>query len=101
MKYHRQHDWFPVLGELVQIRNTGKILSYGVVDAVTKDDSILWLAADGVNPRQMVCRSEGNEVWITYKWDTTGPAPCHLSPEPDCPPTHHAPLPSSERKTCL
>lgn len=72
MKYHQQYDWFPVVGEAVQIRNNGAIIREGIVEAVTHDDSILWLAADGANSRQMVCRAEGDEVWITYKWDTTG-----------------------------
>ena len=72
MKYHRQYDWFPVVGEAVQIRNNGAIIREGIVEAVTHDDTILWLGADGVVPRQMASRTEGDEVWITYKWDTTG-----------------------------
>lgn len=71
MKYHRQYDWLPVIGETVQIRNSGEVVREGLVDAVTHDGSILWLAADGAYQRQMICGAEGNEVWITYKWDTT------------------------------
>lgn len=74
MKYHRQHEWLPVRGEAVQIRNNGRIIREGFVDAVTADGSILWLAADGAFPRQMVCKADGDEVWITYKWDTTAAA---------------------------
>jgi hypothetical protein len=72
MKYHRQYDWFPVVGEAVQIRNNGAVIREGIVEAVAHDDSILWLGADGAIPRQMACRSEGDEVWISYKWDTSG-----------------------------
>lgn len=72
MKYHRQDEWAPVIGEHVQIRKQGGIVRDGIVDAVTLDDSILWLAADGTEPREMLCRAEGVEVWITYKWDMTG-----------------------------
>lgn len=72
MKYHRQYDWFPVVGEAVQIRNNGAIIREGIVEAVTHDDTILWLEADGAVPRQMAYRAEGDEVRITYKWDTTG-----------------------------
>ena len=48
MKYHRQYDWFPVVGEAVQIRNNGAIIRDGIVEAVTHDDTILWLGADGL-----------------------------------------------------
>jgi hypothetical protein len=71
MKYHRQDDWLPLRGEAVQIRNSGRVIREGIVDAVTLDGSILWITADGANQRQLVNVSEGDEVWITYKWDTT------------------------------
>ncbi|BCW35996.1 hypothetical protein StoSoilA2_20520 [Arthrobacter sp. StoSoilA2] len=71
MQYHRQHDWQPVQGETVQIRNKGRVVREGMVDAVTLDDSILWLAAEGNTPRQMACKNDGDEVWIIYRWETT------------------------------
>jgi hypothetical protein len=70
MNYHKQYDWLPVLGEVVQIRNNGCIIREGFVDAVTNDGSILWLAADGAHNRQMIIKTDGNEVWMTYKWET-------------------------------
>ncbi|WP_231754780.1 MULTISPECIES: hypothetical protein [Micrococcaceae] len=41
-----------------------------MVDAVTADDRILWLGADGVNQRQLISKVEGFEVWMTYNWET-------------------------------
>lgn len=75
MNYHKQYDWIPVVGEAVQIRNNGEVVRDGVADAVTKDGSILWLAADGAHNRQMIIKDEGNEVWMTYKWETARARP--------------------------
>ncbi|MGJ3190145.1 hypothetical protein [Paenarthrobacter sp. FR1] len=44
----------------------------GIVDAVTIDDEILWLASDGVNQRRLISKADGFEVWMTYKWETAG-----------------------------
>ena len=72
MKHHMQYDWLPVVGETVQIRNRGRIVRIGMVDAVTNDGGILWLAAEGVHQRQLITRADGNEVWMTYKWESAG-----------------------------
>lgn len=72
MTYHKQDDWLPLVGETVQIRQYGRFVRTGIVDAVTGDDGILWLEADGVNHRQLVSKAEGFEVWMTYKWEIAG-----------------------------
>ncbi|BCW70724.1 hypothetical protein NicSoilB8_17680 [Arthrobacter sp. NicSoilB8] len=72
MKYHKQDDWLPLVGETVQIRQYGQFLRTGMIDAVTIDDGILWLAADGVNQRRLISKADGYEVWMTYKWETAG-----------------------------
>lgn len=72
MTYHKQDEWLPLVGETVQIRNNGRFVRAGIVDAVTIDDAILWLAADGVIQRQLIARADGYEVWMTYKWETAG-----------------------------
>lgn len=72
MKHHIQYDWVPVIGETVQIRNNGRIVRTGTVDAVTNDGAILWLAAEGVYQRQLITKADGNEVWMTYKWESAG-----------------------------
>lgn len=69
MSLHLQPDWLPLVGEFVEIRLAGQPIRTGTVDAVTTDNSILWLAADGGYLRAMVERTEGCEVWIRYKWE--------------------------------
>jgi hypothetical protein len=67
---HLQHDWLPVVGELVEIRHGHQPVRTGTVDGVTADGGILWLAADGAESRSMFERSQGFTVWIEYKWET-------------------------------
>jgi hypothetical protein len=69
MALHLQYDWTSVIGEQVEIRNNGQAVRSGVVDCVTQDGSIVWLAAEGAFGREMVSRADGHEVWIDYKWE--------------------------------
>lgn len=64
MSLHLQPDWLPLVGEFGEIRLAGQPVRTGTVDAVTTDNSILWLAADGGHLRAMVERTLGCEVWI-------------------------------------
>ena len=41
-------------------------------NAVTEEDAVLWLSSDGTETRQLFERFEGFEVWIDYKWESTG-----------------------------
>jgi hypothetical protein len=45
----------------------------GVVESVTPDDQILWLAAHFPRPRTMIERAEGFAIWISYKWERAEP----------------------------
>lgn len=67
---HLQPEWFPVVGEIVEIRLDGRTVRTGRVDGVTSDDQILWIAADGTELRAMYERSEDYSVWIEYEWET-------------------------------
>ncbi|VXB05061.1 hypothetical protein ARTHRO9AX_10315 [Arthrobacter sp. 9AX] len=69
---HRQHDWLPVLGQEVQIKLDGSVVRTGLVDGVTNDGAIIWIAAHGATPRAMFERARGFSVWIDYKWDSSG-----------------------------
>ncbi|PVZ55944.1 hypothetical protein [Arthrobacter sp. H-02-3] len=69
-KLHLQLDWLPVAGETVEIRIKDKIVRTGRVDGVTPDNQILWIAADGAEPRAMFERSHNYSVWIEYRWET-------------------------------
>ena len=69
-KLYLQPEWFPVVGEIVEIRLYDKTVRKGRVDGVTADDQILWIAADGGELRAMFERSQDYSVWIEYKWET-------------------------------
>lgn len=75
MSVRIHHSWLPLVGHQVEIRKQGTTLRKGTVDAVTVDDSILWLAAgDALEPRRMFQRSEGYQVCIDYKWESGQPS---------------------------
>jgi hypothetical protein len=69
MGLHLQSDWHRTLGQHVEIRRYGNTVREGTVDAVMPDDSILWISASGIHPRQMVQRADGFEVYARYQWD--------------------------------
>lgn len=77
MSLHLQPDWQRTLGQDVEIRVNGKPVRTGTIEAVTPDNSVLWISADGVDARQMLARAEGYEVFTRYSW--TYPVP----PGPD------------------
>jgi hypothetical protein len=66
---HLQCDWHPVVGELVEIRRDNQVVRTGAVEAVTSDDGILWIAAEGAERRTLYERAQGYSVWIKYKWE--------------------------------
>jgi hypothetical protein len=59
-----QRDWYPVIGESVELHRHDQAVREGVIDAVTGDDAILWLAADGIHQCQLFTREDGYQVWI-------------------------------------
>jgi hypothetical protein len=63
MDLHLQPDWQNTLGPHVQIWRDGKMVRKGTVDAVTPDDSLLWISAEGTSSRQMVSRHDGYQVF--------------------------------------
>lgn len=69
-KVHFQRDWYQVVGEHVQVRLGNREVRSGVVEAVTADDGILWIAASGGESRALYERAQGYSVWIEYKWET-------------------------------
>ncbi|MET3774353.1 lipopolysaccharide export system protein LptA [Arthrobacter nitrophenolicus] len=66
MELHWQPDWQRTLGQHVEIRRGRITIRAGTVEAVTADNNVLWIAASGVEPRQMVERANGNEVYAPY-----------------------------------
>lgn len=67
---HLQRAWTPLLGEVIELRKQGTTIRVGRVDAVTADGMILWLEANGADPRTMYEQCEGFTAWIDYKWES-------------------------------
>lgn len=59
-----QHDWISAKGRYVHVRLEHGPQQEGVVEDVTADGAILWLAAHGPYTRSMILRSEGCEIWM-------------------------------------
>jgi hypothetical protein len=56
-------DWTSVRGLTVEVWHATFPTRAGVVEDVTADGNILWLAADGPVTRVMVEKAEGYEIW--------------------------------------
>lgn len=64
MQIHLLQDWHLALGHFVEVKRNGRTTRTGMVDEVMSDGSILWLAAAGVDSREMVERAGGSEVYV-------------------------------------
>lgn len=57
-------EWSNLVGVPVQLHRHGKYIRSGVIDAAMPDSSLLWLAADGADERQMFEAALGYQAWI-------------------------------------
>jgi len=64
-------DWSNLVGHPVELRQQGKYIRSGVVDAAMPDSSALWLAAHGADDRQMFESALGYQAW-TYPRELDG-----------------------------
>lgn len=64
-------DWSNLVGLPVELHRHGKYIRSGVVDAAMPDSSVLWLAADGADDRQMFEAALGYQAW-THPRELTG-----------------------------
>jgi hypothetical protein len=55
-------DWTQLQDRFVEIHRRGTILDRGLVDAVTDDGSVLWLAHDGAATRRLILNRDGVAV---------------------------------------
>jgi hypothetical protein len=69
-------DWSTLVGARIQLRRHGKYIRSGVIDAAMPDSSVLWLAADGADARQMFEAELGYQAWI-YPRELDGRPPLH------------------------
>ena len=64
MTSYENEDWTQLINAPVEIRQHGQTISTGVVDSVMPDSSALWVAAEGIQLRQIFEAALGHEVWV-------------------------------------
>lgn len=61
----RFEEWHALAGAMVRVCRNGETIRTGVVDDVTSDGSVVWIAQQGVLGRTLVHKGEGYELWQT------------------------------------
>ena len=61
----RVDDWWRVAGAVVEVRQDGRHLRSGLVEAVTRDGAVAWLAQDGPVGRMLIDKESGHTIWIS------------------------------------
>ena len=56
-------DWSRLTGRTVEVWLEGRPVATGIVDQATADDSVLWLAAHGIQRRKLYDKLAGFQVW--------------------------------------
>ena len=64
VKREKYSQWNALIGARVEIRHHGIVIRNGTVDAATDDSSVLWVAAEGVQPRTMYEAALVYQVWV-------------------------------------
>ncbi|BCW35944.1 hypothetical protein StoSoilA2_20000 [Arthrobacter sp. StoSoilA2] len=59
-----QVEWSTLINALVEVRHNGRVIRTGFVEDAMPDSSVLWIAADANDPRQMFDASQGLQVWV-------------------------------------
>ncbi|QSZ53921.1 riboflavin kinase [Paenarthrobacter sp. AT5] len=60
-----QVEWGKLINALVEVRRYGRVNRTGIVEDAMPDSSVLWIAADANDPRQLFDASQGHQVWVT------------------------------------
>lgn len=60
----RVDDWFRLPAATVEIHRHGTYIRTARVETATPDSSMLWLCQEGVEPRMLIDKHDGYEVWI-------------------------------------
>lgn len=64
MNFVKFDDWSTLEGVVVEIWRGGSLVRRCLIDAATKDSSVVWSAADGNNPRRLWDKNEDFEVRV-------------------------------------
>ena len=57
-------DWARLPGHSVEVWLLGEHVASGLVDQAAEDDSVLWIAAEGISTRRIFDKSSGYQVWV-------------------------------------
>ncbi len=60
----RVNNWRLLVGHTVQIWDGDDVLDQGMVEAVTADGTVLWLAQSGATQRRLVMKERGVGLWV-------------------------------------
>ncbi|MEA5453861.1 hypothetical protein SPF06_03920 [Sinomonas sp. JGH33] len=59
----RREDWSQLIGRTVEVWLGGRLVTTGVVDEATADDTVVWIAAQGIQRRKLYDKLTGYEIW--------------------------------------
>jgi hypothetical protein len=79
--FSKHDDWTQLVNAPVEVRRYGQTVRTGVVDNVMPDSSALWIAAEGIHPRQLFEAALAYEVWVGPQ-ELSGAAAYRLTSNP-------------------
>lgn len=56
-------DWARLTGHTVEVWLLDEHVITGVVDQAAEDDSVLWIAGEGISTRRLFDKSTGYQIW--------------------------------------
>jgi len=56
-------DWAQLIGHTVEVWLFDRFVLSGVVEQAAEDDSVLWIAAEGLATRKLFDKSTGYQIW--------------------------------------
>ena len=57
-------EWSLLIGAPVEITRWGTLVRAGIVEDAMPDSSVLWVAADGIQGRELFSAADNYKVWI-------------------------------------
>lgn len=65
------HYWNHLVDVPVEIRRNDKYVRSGIIEEVTADSTIAWLAAEGASTRLLIDKNDGYEIWTYFCIDVS------------------------------
>ncbi|UKA50421.1 hypothetical protein LFT48_02450 [Arthrobacter sp. FW305-123] len=58
-----RNDWAQLVGHTVEVWLLDRHVLTGVVEQASDDDSVLWIAAEGLSTRRLFDKPTGYQIW--------------------------------------